>query len=203
MQPRTQLVALTLVLAACGNGVELSAGTDGTSGGSTGGGSSGGTAMTGTTGSGSGTSGSSAGNSGGPTPRTFAGDIQPIIEDECSGFCHFVECQNIPVPVECEDAASADELLLDGDAATNYDALVDVESKLNPPMFLVSPGSPSASFLWHKLNDTQRDDGVCTQPLKTDCGDRMPSSTMSVVHDPLPPATLAIVQEWIEQGAPP
>ena len=104
---------------------------------------------------------------------THSEHIQPIWDDLCRG-CH-------------TSAFPHAELMLHDEA---YAALVGVPATQSE-LLLVSQEDVEGSYLWHKLNDTQRSvDGS---------GDQMPGGGRS----PLSDASLQTVRNWIEQGAPP
>ena len=58
-----------------------------------------------------------------------------------------------------------------------------------PMMMLVQPGSSDKSYLWQKLNDTQKDVGGK--------GKRMPPGGL------LDPADLELIRQWLDTGAAP
>jgi len=103
---------------------------------------------------------------------SFAAAVWPIFDEHCS--CH-------------EDSNGAGGLRLTADDA--YANLVGVPSEDLPEMLLAAPGSPKESYLWHKLNNTQKEVGGK--------GKRMPPKK------DLDPAVLALIQQWIEEGAQP
>ena len=58
-----------------------------------------------------------------------------------------------------------------------------------PSMLLIEPGSPSDSYIWHKLNNTQGTVGGS--------GSKMPmGATMTATE-------LSLVETWIQEGALP
>ena len=66
-------------------------------------------------------------------------------------------------------------------------SLVGVPSEELPTMVRVKPGDLEASYMWHKLQGTQKDVGGD--------GERMPYAST------LTPKDLASVQQWIVDGA--
>ena len=68
--------------------------------------------------------------------------------------------------------------------------MVDVPSSQLPSMDLIEPGDPSASYLWHKINDTQADVGGS--------GTSMPQANPALEQ-----ADLDRIEAWILEGAPP
>lgn len=103
---------------------------------------------------------------------SFAVDIYPIFDDNCS--CH-------------QDKNGTGHLRLGMD--DSYMNLVGVDSYQLPKMKLVEPGAPDMSYLWHKLNNTQKDVGGK--------GKKMPPGGL------LKKDELALIQMWIEAGAKP
>ena len=108
---------------------------------------------------------------------SHATDIQPIWNANCIG-CH------VPGGV----GVLFGGLDLSGNA---FDDLVGVASGQSP-LLRVQAGSPNDSYLWHKLNGTQASVGGT--------GGSMPAGVMAT---PLDPATLALIEQWILQGANP
>lgn len=108
----------------------------------------------------------------GPGFPSFAVDIYPLIDANCA--CH-------------KDDSGAGELRLRQEDA--YANLVDQPSDQLPEMMLVAPGATNTSYLWHKLNDTQKQVGGT--------GKRMPTGGILGMED------LALIQLWIDEGAKP
>ncbi len=102
-------------------------------------------------------------------------DIQPIWDAHCT-ICH---------------APGGVGVLFAGlDLETDsYNALVGVPST-QAPLSRVEPFDPNASYLWHKLNGTQLSVGGTGQ-------------TMPIMGPPLDAATLALIEQWILEGANP
>lgn len=71
-----------------------------------------------------------------------------------------------------------------------YDAIVDVPSIEAPMMDYVEPGSAADSYLVAKLRGTQMQAGGS--------GVQMPMNA-----DPLPEATIVMIEAWIDAGAEP
>ena len=100
---------------------------------------------------------------------SYAADVAPIFASRCAG-CHL-------------GGGVSGKLDLRGGRS----ALVGVASSRT--MVHVNPGSTATSYLWHKMNNTQKSvDGK---------GKRMPPDGL------LDMADLDIIQQWIEQGAKP
>lgn len=72
------------------------------------------------------------------------------------------------------------------DAQRSYDELVDVASTEDPNFDRVEPGQPDGSYLIHKIEGTQS------------TGRRMPLN-----QPPLSPEAIAVIRQWISDGAPP
>jgi hypothetical protein len=77
--------------------------------------------------------------------------------------------------------------------------LVNIKSNEATMLSLVKPGDPTNSYLLIKMQGTQASadcsaSDIMAPPL---CGALMPSTSTT----PLPQATLAIVHDWISQGA--
>ncbi len=101
----------------------------------------------------------------------FVADIWPIFDARCS--CH-------------KDDNGAGQLRLTLEDA--YINLLEPSEQL-PMMMLVQPGSSDKSYLWQKLNDTQKDVGGK--------GKRMPPGGL------LDPADLELIRQWLDTGAAP
>ena len=146
-----------------------SAGDTGGADDSTGGADTTGDSTTGDSTTGDSTTGDSSGGGDGPS---FMGEIWPLFSRECG--CH-------------KDSNGAGGLALKKSDA--FDNLVGKASKQLPGMKLVEPGDPAASYLWHKLNDSQKSVGGK--------GKKMPPGGL------LDGQSLDLVKQWIEQGALP
>lgn len=103
---------------------------------------------------------------------SFAVDIYPLIDAHCS--CH-------------KDDNGAGMLRLRQEDA--YANLVNQPSEQLPEMLLVAPSATNTSYLWHKLNDSQKQVGGT--------GKRMPTGGILGMED------LALIQLWIDEGAKP
>jgi hypothetical protein len=115
-----------------------------------------------------------------PPPDPGNGDeLQPTIE---SIQAHVFT----PRCTSCHAGAAAPQGLQLTDAQTSYDMLVGVRSTENPLLFRVEEGSADDSYLVHKLEGTQS------------FGDRMPRGGPY-----LDQATIDVVRQWIDDGAPP
>jgi hypothetical protein len=89
-----------------------------------------------------------------------------------------------PICTTCHAGSSAPlGLRLEADAA--YAMLVNAPSAEVPGLLRVAPGNPDASYLIHKL------EGTAT------VGGRMPLN-----GPPLPAETIAVIRQWISNGAP-
>lgn len=125
-----------------------------------------------TGGEGSGDTTTGGGSTGGDAGPSFVGEIWPIFSAACG--CH-------------KDNNGAGGLVLKKSNA--FDNMVGEPSSQLPAMMLVEPGDPAKSYLWHKLNDTQKSVGGK--------GKKMPPGGL------LKKDELALVMQWIEQGAAP
>jgi hypothetical protein len=105
------------------------------------------------------------------TPVSLATDIQPIFTASCTP-CHV-------------GGGSSASLTLD----SAYSTLVGVPSS-ESPLNRVEEGSTQDSYLWHKLQGTQKKVGGLGQQMPGDGGT-------------LTPAELALIEAWIVGGALP
>lgn len=119
------------------------------------------------------------GGGGSPTPQS--GELQPTIES-IQAQVFTPRCATSG----CHRGVAAEEGLRLEDAQTSYDNLVDVQSRQVPALRRVEPGSPDTSYLIDKLEGTQTS------------GDRMPQG-----QAPLSADTIAVIRQWIADGAPP
>lgn len=113
----------------------------------------------------------------GDTP-THSGEIQAIWDEHCTAACH---------------EAGGEWALLDLTDGNAYAALMAMSAQASDLKF-VEPGDVDASYLWHKINNTQMaagGGGVAMPKARTDG-----SITM------LTPAQLDAVEAWIAGGAP-
>jgi hypothetical protein len=124
---------------------------------------------------------------------SFKRDIQPALAISCalSTTCHGVDRgfgpQTHPLLGPRASVAADDATL----AAMRADLLLP--SDRAPAMARVEPGRPQESFLIHKLDGSHGCAGV---PCPTGCGNRMPQG-----GDPLPPALIDTIRDWILDGA--
>lgn len=88
-----------------------------------------------------------------------------------------------PMCTACHAGATAPQGLR-LDAASSYDLLVGVPSSEAPSLLRVAPGQPAQSYLIHKLRGSAA------------VGERMPLG-----QAPLPEATIAVIEQWITDGA--
>ncbi len=105
----------------------------------------------------------------------YAMDIQPIWDMKCVSGCH------LPGGI----GAATGPLL---GATDSYASIVNKQSS-TVTMPLVTPGDPEMSYLWHKLNGTYGDVGGT--------GAKMP------IGPSLDEPTLALIEQWILDGAKP
>jgi hypothetical protein len=95
--------------------------------------------------------------------------------------------QNVftPICTACHTGATA-PLGLRLDVGVSYAMLVNVASVEDPTRKRIDPGNPDASYLVHKIEGT------------ASVGGRMPLGGA-----PLPPETIAVIRQWITEGAQP
>jgi hypothetical protein len=110
---------------------------------------------------------------GGPT-----GELMPTIES-------IQDHVFTPRCATCHQGSHVSGLELE-DAQRSYDELVDVMSTENPALARVEPGQSDNSYLIDKLEGTQT------------VGGRMPLN-----QPPLSPETIAVIRQWIDEGAAP
>ncbi len=90
----------------------------------------------------------------------------------------------------CHDAEQREGGMYDlTDAATAWSVIVDVPSEALPSMDRIEPGDPEASYLLLKVQDRHRSVGGD--------GARMPPTGFA-----LTPTRIALIRDWIEDGAP-
>jgi hypothetical protein len=89
-----------------------------------------------------------------------------------------------PVCTACHAGAAA-PLGLRLEEGVSFAMLVNVPSVQVPSLARVAPGNPDASYLIHKIEGTAA------------AGGRMPLN-----GPPLPPETIAVIRQWITDGAP-
>lgn len=90
-----------------------------------------------------------------------------------------------PICTTCHTGATA-PLGLRLDEGVSYAMLVNVASVEDPTHKRIDPGNPDASYLVHKIEGT------------ASVGGRMPLGGA-----PLPPETIAVIRQWITEGAQP
>lgn len=116
----------------------------------------------------------------GATP-SFAEHIQPIFVTRCFGNT----CHNI--------AAPGGTLNLSPDGATDpYEELTTRSHGLSG-MPYVTPGDPTLSYMWRKLEGTHDEDDL----MNSGGGSPMP------IGEPLSDSSLALIEAWINSGAMP
>jgi hypothetical protein len=125
-------------------------------------------------------SGTPADSSGGtPSDLSHATDIQPIWDEHCVAGCHE------------PDGEWGFLLDMSGDA---YGAIVEVAAPQLSTMSHIEPGDPDASYIWHKINNTQASVGGS--------GLAMPKARTGMSATVLTQAQLDTIEEWIRAGAP-
>ena len=106
----------------------------------------------------------------------YATQIQPIWNFQCT--CHLQGMSGTMV---------APTLTLN--MQVSYDELVGMPSMAVPGLDRIQPADPDASYLWHKIHDTQLDVGGN--------GTEMPPGAV------LPEADVQLIEDWIRGGALP
>jgi hypothetical protein len=133
---------------------------------------------------------------------SFTNDVMPIFQTSCAtsgAICHGATTVSSPtatqprpylgVPFGTPDAPTL---------ATIYGGIVDTPSNEDTTMNDVTPGQTDQSYLWFKITGTQDQlTSSCTNPAFSGCGLAMPFQAT-----PLNSPDLALVQGWIEEGAP-
>jgi hypothetical protein len=140
--------------------------------------------------------------------------VFPIFESSCSltSVCHGelndAVAENLYLGPNLSDEPGGPTA---NDLATTHDHIVGVKSVEDPTMNQVTPGDLQNSYLWRKVDgDPNVDPSVksacvaaasgpnpcpaCT--TSTPCGDQMP-----YLGEPLTPAQLCVISDWIVQGA--
>jgi formylglycine-generating enzyme required for sulfatase activity len=184
--------------------------------------SSGGTGMTsgfstGTSGSGSASGPSPCGTEASPAAVSFANQLMPIFQSNCSvgGTGPTALCHGDPSVAMAMEPSGTRQWFGPPAPATNtaatlmmiYNGLVGVPSFEDPSIDTVSPGDPTKSFLWYKVNNTQgaldnENPDPCARGDLGTCGLSMPFSlTGPALVTLLPPADLGLICNWIVQGA--
>jgi hypothetical protein len=115
-----------------------------------------------------------------PGRVSFQKDVLPIFRN--SG-CESPLCHGGPPP-------KADFYLIEGD---EYDAIVNVASSEAPGALRIKPGDPDHSYLLAKLLGAQ-------EALGGE-GERMPAGE-ALIAPPLPDEEIAVIRNWILEGAP-
>lgn len=121
--------------------------------------------------------------SSGPLPPTYA-TFDTIVTRSCrfGGSCH-----GGPSPRRASNFLNVEIF------ADDYRmAFVGVPGNKNDQMYLIMPGDPEASYLWHKINATHTTPPACGQ------GDPMPR----LAEEGLPQNERDAIRMWIEMGAP-
>lgn len=105
-----------------------------------------------------------------PEGTSFAKQVLPLLNRHCA-ICHL-----------SDDAQGGFSLY-----PRPYESLVAVKSTQSP-LALVEPGSPRASYVYHKL--------MGSQETVNGSGVSMPYQ-----RDPLHEAELSVIRQWIDEGA--
>jgi hypothetical protein len=113
------------------------------------------------------------------TDLSHATDIQPIWDEHCVDACHE------------PDGEWGFLLDMSGDA---YDNIVGVMAPQFSMLNHVEPCDPEASYLWHKINNTQASVGGSGLP--------MPKARTGMAATMLTSDQIATIEDWIAGGAP-
>lgn len=118
-----------------------------------------------------------------PLEPTYA-TMNTILTRSCrfGGSCH-----GGPTP-----RPSSNRLNIEIFADDYREALVGVPGRFNDQMYLLMPGDPDASYMWHKINATHTTAPACG------LGDAMPR----LADEGLPQNERDAIRMWIEMGAP-
>ena len=112
---------------------------------------------------------------------SYDADIQPLFTTRCFGST----CHNI--------AAPGGTLNLSPDGATDPYEELTTRSHALSGMPYVTPGDPSRSYMWRKLDNTHTEDDL----ENVGGGSRMP------IGAPLDDNSMALIEAWIVTGAMP
>ncbi len=136
-----------------------------------------------------------------PSPVNWANDIGPTLST-CSPYCHS------PVNISGNPQAPTRSLDLTGNYRDPQFGLFNVESQgqaaIGVPMLRVSPGDSANSVLLRKLLGGEPAPGRTTAPYPEMgiVGQRMPLDLSSMFSaKPLDPSFIALVEQWIDEGA--
>jgi formylglycine-generating enzyme required for sulfatase activity len=205
-------------------GTAIGAGSGTASGASTGMPSSGASAASGVS---SGTTSSPCGPGASTVPVSFANQIIPILQSNCSVgnsatgsgvACHGDPSLTIPAsvggsrqwfgpPPPAVDSAATLTMIYDGFVCPPQGTCTAQLSNEDLHMDVVKPGDPTQSFLWYKINDTQgaldmQTPDACAGGDLGSCGLPMPFSLTGATSSALlPQADLELICNWIVQGA--
>jgi hypothetical protein len=158
-------------------------------------------------------------------PVSFSNQIMPILQRSCSagGGGLGPDCHGDPSiamalaaggtrqwfgpPPPAVDSASTLAMIYNGFVCQPQGTCTAQVSNEDPYMDVVKPGDPTQSFLWYKINGTQRSLDMetpdqCDQGDLGNCGGPMPFSVVGLpMAMLLPQARLDVICNWIEQGA--
>ncbi len=145
------------------------------------------------------------GDAGSDAPVSFANDVMPIFQQNCtqSNVCHgqmnlaVVENLYLGISSPTVDPATTKSV---------YDELVGVKSVEDPAMNLVTADNAETSYLVHKLNgDQNMFDAECAKAGKctsVNCTIQMPcGAPMPYDAEMLSGMSLQQITDWINQGA--
>jgi hypothetical protein len=156
-------------------------------------------------------SSTSSGDGGGSdTGVSFAKDVMPVLQQNCtSNGCHGIKFDS-SVEILYLGAFADGSTVDPSTAMTVYAGLVGVKSLEDPSMNLVTANEPQSSYLIAKLNGTQdslasdcaKAPSLCpsaTCTSMTPCGTQMPYLNAPLMTSD--PTGMASITEWVTKGA--
>jgi hypothetical protein len=143
------------------------------------------------------------GGGGSGSTVSFQADVVPIFQMSCEtgSVCHGQPNNSSEENLFLGEVAGEDA----GVVNAVYTSLVNVKSLEDPNMNLVTPGSPSTSYLWQKMTNGQGAfasdcaNGMCNNSAT--CTAAMPCGTSMPYANSLLPDDAATISTWITQGA--
>jgi len=176
-----------------------------------------GTSGTATSGTTTVTGASACGAGASTVPVSFANDLMPIFQNNCSvggtdnatALCHGATMVNMPgEPGGSRQYFGPPAPAVNSVATLTaiYEGIVNESSSEDISMSLVAPGDPTQSFLWYKVNGIQtaldnENPDACARGDLGACGSPMPLPLTGSVVTLLPQADRDLICNWITQGA--
>jgi hypothetical protein len=152
-----------------------------------------------------------------PVPVSFANDLMPIFQNNCSvggvgsgALCHAdpsVTSTIAPGGTRPYFGPPAPEVSSAATLTMIYEGLVNESSSEDISMSRVAPGEPTQSYLWYKINGIQwalenESPDACARGDLGSCGSTMPLPLMGIVVAVFPQSDRDLICNWITQGAP-